>query len=301
MDFIKKMFLSKYKFIGTWREYQAKVLDELNIHFKDRKVNIVAAPGSGKTILGLEIVRRLDENVLILAPTITIKNQRVQRFTDMFLPDGENVDWISKDIYNLNRFNVVTYQALHYALNKKFIDEDNLDLEEEEEDEEVQEKEIKTKNIDYDLVQELRNKKIKTIVLDEAHHLRSQWWKSLKYTLDNLEDIAVVSLTATPPYDVEENEWKRYEEVCGTIDAEISTPELVATGDLCPHQDYVIFSHATKAEQHEINRIKKGVNDFMINLEKNEKFIEMLKNNEIINNWKSKENEEIILSNIEYY
>ncbi|MBO4516200.1 DEAD/DEAH box helicase family protein [bacterium] len=297
------MFLSKYKFKGTRREYQAKVLDELNIHFKDRKINIVAAPGSGKTILGLEIVRRLDENVLILAPTITIKNQRVQRFTDMFLPDDENVGWISKDIYNLNRFNVVTYQALHYALNKKFIDEDNFDLEEEEEDEdeEVQEKETKTKNIDYDLVQELRNKKIKTIVLDEAHHLRSQWWKSLKYTLDNLEDIAVVSLTATPPYDVEENEWKRYEEVCGIIDAEISTPELVATGDLCPHQDYVIFSHATKAEQYEINRIKKGVNDFMINLERNEKFIEMLKNNEIINNWKSKENEEIILSNIEYY
>lgn len=294
------MFLSKYNFKGTWREYQAKVLDELNVHFKDRKVNIVAAPWSGKTILGLEIVRRLDENVLILTPTITIKNQRVHRFTDMFLPEGENVDWISKDIYNLSRFNVVTYQALHYALNKKFIKEDEMDLEEEEEEEET-EKKIKTDSIDYDLIKELKNKKIKTIVLDEAHHLRAQWWKSLKYTLDNLEDIAVVSLTATPPYDVEENEWKRYEEVCGTIDAEISTPELVATGDLCPHQDYLMFSYVTEAERYEINKIKKGVQDFMVNLKRNEKFIDMLKNNEIINNWQTKENEEIILSNIWYY
>jgi len=301
MNLIKNMFLSKYNFKGTWREYQAKVLDELNIHLKDKKINIVAAPGSGKTILGLEIVRRLDENVLILAPTITIKNQRVQRFTDMFLPKGENVDWISKDIYNLSRFNVVTYQALHYALNKTFIKEEEIDLEEEEEDYDETEKKIKTDSIDYDLIKELKNKKIKTIVLDEAHHLRAQWWKSLKYTLDNLEDIAVVSLTATPPYDVEENERKRYEEVCGTIDAEISTPELVATGDLCPHQDYLMFSYVTKAEQHEINTIKKGVQDFMTNLKKNEKFIDMLKNNKIINNWESKENEEIILSNVEYY
>lgn len=292
------MFLSKYNFKGTRRKYQAKVLDELNIHFKDRKINVVAAPGSGKTILGLEIVRRLDENVLILAPTITIKNQRVQRFTDMFLPDGEDVDWISKDIYNLSRFNVVTYQALHYALNKKLIKEEEIDLEEEEWEEK---KEIKTQNIDYDLIKQLQDKKIKTIVLDEAHHLRAQWRKSLKYTLDNLQDIAVVSLTATPPYDVEENEWKRYEEVCGTIDAEISTPELVATGDLCPHQDYLMFSYVTEAERHEINKIKRGVQDFMVNLKKDEKFIDMLKNNEIMNNWQTKENEETILSNIGYY
>ena len=60
----------------------------------------------------------------------------------MFLPEGENVDWISKDIYNLSRFNVVTYQALHYALNKKFIKEDEMDLEEEEEEEEETEKKI---------------------------------------------------------------------------------------------------------------------------------------------------------------
>lgn len=293
------MFLSKYNFKGTRRKYQAKVLDELNIHFKDRKINIVAAPGSGKTILGLEIVRRLDENVLILAPTITIRNQRVHRFTDMFLPDGEYVDWISKDIYNLNRFNVVTYQALHYALNKKLINEEEIDLEEEEWEEEK--KEIKTQNIDYDLIKQLQDKKIKTIVLDEAHHLRAQWRKSLKYTLDNLQDIAVVSLTATPPYDVEENEWKRYEDVCGTIDAEISTPELVATGDLCPHQDYLMFSYVTEAERHEINKIKRGVQDFMVNLKKDEKFIDMLKNNEIMNNWQTKENEETILSNIGYY
>lgn len=288
------MFLSRYKFKGTWRKYQAQILDELHNHFKDKKINIVAAPGSGKTILGLEIVRRLDENVLILTPTITIKNQWVERFKGMFVPDEEQVDWISKDIYKLNRFNVVTYQALHYALHKKLIDEEEIDLNEEE-----KEQKVKSENIEYNLLKELENKKIKTIVLDEAHHLRAEWWKSLKYTLEHLQDITIVSLTATPPYDVEEGEWKRYEEICGTIDAEISTPELVATGDLCPHQDYVMFSNATDDEQNEIRKIKSGINDFIANLKKNTDFIKMLRSNIVINEWQIRQ--EQILSDVEYY
>jgi hypothetical protein len=34
-------------------------------------------------------------------------------------------------------------------------------------------------------------------------------------------------------------EWARYEELCGPIDEEISTPELVRADALCPHQDFV--------------------------------------------------------------
>lgn len=120
------MYLEKCKFKGTWRKYQEEVLSELNKHLKDKKINIVAAPGSGKTILGLEIIRRLNEHVLILTPTITIRNQWEERFWNMYASDGEKIDFISQDIYNINKFNIVTYQALHYALNKKKIqDEQN--------------------------------------------------------------------------------------------------------------------------------------------------------------------------------
>lgn len=63
------------KFKGEWRSYQQRVLDELNFHLADDKLNIVAAPGAGKTTLGIEVLTRLKQPALILAPTITIKNQ----------------------------------------------------------------------------------------------------------------------------------------------------------------------------------------------------------------------------------
>lgn len=287
------MFLEKCCFKGTFRKYQAEVLQEFDKHIKDKKINVVAAPGSGKTILGLQMICKLNQHVLILAPTITIRNQWKERFISSYVLEGMQIDFISDDVYNLNKFNIVTYQALHYALNKRKVKEES------ETEEEESNTRVKTEKIDYNLVQELKDKNIKTIVLDEAHHLRAEWWKSLCEVIKGIEDVKVISLTATPPYDVDENEWRKYEEVCGTIDAEISVPELVATGDLCPHQDYVIFNMVTKQELSEIKKIRNDIDDFIKALKQNNKFIEMLKSNKILNNWQM--NEEIILSDAQYY
>ncbi len=65
--------IQELKFKGNWRSYQQRVLDELNFHLADDKLNIVAAPGAGKTTLGIEVLTRLKHPVLILTPTITIK------------------------------------------------------------------------------------------------------------------------------------------------------------------------------------------------------------------------------------
>lgn len=287
------MFLEKCCFKGTFRKYQAEVLQEFDKHIKYKKINVVAAPGSGKTILGLQMICKLNQHVLILAPTITIRNQWKERFISSYVPEGMQIDFISDDVYNLNKFNIVTYQALHYALNKRKIKEES------EREEEESNGRVKTEKIDYNLVQELKDKNIKTIVLDEAHHLRAEWWKSLCEVIKGLEDVKVISLTATPPYDVDENEWRKYEEICGTIDAEISVPELVATGDLCPHQDYVIFNMVTNQELSEIKKIRNDIDDFIKALKQNNEFIKMLKLNKILNNWQM--NEEIILSDAQYY
>lgn len=281
------------KFKNSWRNYQSEVLNEFGKHIKDKKIHVVAPPGSGKTVLGLEMVRRLNQNVLILAPTITIKNQWIDKFKNSFVPDGLNVDYISSDVYNLNKFNVVTYQALHFASNKKrIIEEDELN------EEEVSIR-VKTENIEYDLIQSLKDKNIKVIVLDEAHHLRDQWWKSLNGVVNSLDDIKIISLTATPPYDVEEGEWKRYEDICGPVDAEISVPELVATSDLCPHQDYVIFSKLTKQEEEKVKQIRGNIEVFLRDLSKNIDFVNLVKLNKVLNNWR--QNEETILADVSYY
>ena len=67
-------------FRGTFRDYQQGVLDNIDKHIQDKKVHIVAAPGSGKTILGLELIRRLQSPALILSPSVTIRQQWGQRF-----------------------------------------------------------------------------------------------------------------------------------------------------------------------------------------------------------------------------
>ncbi len=77
-----------------------------------------------------------------------------------------------------------------------------------------------------------------TLVVDECHHLRREWWRVLTALADRYAP-ELVALTATPPYDVSGVEWRRYHGFCGEIDEEISIPELVASGDLCPHQDYL--------------------------------------------------------------
>ena len=115
------MFDENIKFKYPWREYQDRVLKDANKHLSDGKVNIVAAPGSGKTILGLELARRLGNPVIIFAPTVTIKKQWISKFVSSFTDLKSIPDWISTNIYDLKFFNVVTYQALHYAYKKRKI------------------------------------------------------------------------------------------------------------------------------------------------------------------------------------
>ena len=114
--------------------------------------------------------------------------------------------------------------------------------------------------------------KFKSLVLDEAHHLRAEWWRVLSAFTEQLENPIIVALTATPPYDVSPFEWQRYQELCGPVDANVSVPELVQAGDLCPHQDYVYFSTPTQQEQKVISDFRASVDQFVARLRTNDAF-----------------------------
>src|SRR5262249_5589061 len=116
----------------------------------------------------------------------------------------------------------------------------------------------------------------KPLVLDEAHHLRTEWWRTLTSLADQLENPTIVALTATPPYDVSQFEWQRYEELCGPVDTEVSVPELVQEGDLCPHQDYVYFSTPTQREQKVLSDFRASVEEFVAKLRANVAFTDAL-------------------------
>ncbi|MEE4276396.1 MAG: type III restriction endonuclease subunit R, partial [Thermoleophilia bacterium] len=74
-----------------------------------------------------------------------------------------------------------------------------------------------------------------------------------------LPDTYLISLTATPPYDVTGPEWAKYQELCGPIDEEISALELVKAGTLCPHQDYVWLVKPSMVERDAVHTYESAV------------------------------------------
>lgn len=221
----------------SWRTYQKKILDNMDDYLHDNHLHISAPPGSGKTVLGLEMMLRLGEPTLIVTPTLAIKNQWIQRFCELFLDTETVPEWISSDIKNPGIITVTTYQGIHSASG---IDEQDEDLIK------------KSSRISIaEIIKKLEKQKVGTLILDEAHHLKNAWWRSLM-ELKNRISPKVVALTATPPFDVSGSEWQKYIQLNGPIDVEISVPELMIEGDLCPHQDLVYFTSPSKEEERKL-------------------------------------------------
>ena len=286
-----KEFPPDTKFRFNWRPYQARVLSELEEFLSDNKLHLSAAPGSGKTLLGLEVVRRLNRPTLILSPTIAIRDQWVSRLIDFFLPENSDCpNWISTNIRNPKFLTVSTYQGLYSAC--VGLDEEEID--DDDEDEEDPTNEVESRDIET-IIENLEITGISTVVLDEAHHLRSKWWIVLMDVLRELQDCTVLSLTATPPYDVSIYEWERYYELCGPIDAEVTVPELVSERNLCPHQDLVLFSHPNLVEDDELKEFKIAVKEFIEEIKSNSEFIKLVKEHPWVQN--SDDNLEMILDN----
>jgi len=234
---------SAVRFRGTFRDYQQAVLRRAQKHLLDGKIHIVAAPGSGKTVLGLELICRLNAPALVLSPSVTIRQQWGERFVERFLPKGaEEADYISYDITQPSAITSITYQALHAAMTRQALEADA--------DEDAFASEATQDFAAFDLMEAVRLAGIRTVCLDEAHHLKSEWQKALEAFVTALAgQVKIIALTATPPYDSTPAEWERYSRLCGEIDEEIFVPQLVAQGTLCPHQDYIAFSYPTAEEE----------------------------------------------------
>lgn len=252
------------QFSGTWRSYQKRVLDNCQSYMKDRKIHIVAPPGSGKTTLGIELIRRLGQPCLILSPSIVIRQQWVERIQDAFLTEkGEADSIITSDIRRPAAITAITYQALHAAMSR---------LNEAEEDEETQAADYSR----FDLLKTVKKAGLRTICLDECHHLRSEWWKALETFMGELGEVSVVSLTATPPYDSTPAQWERYITMCGGIDEEITVPELVKERSLCPHQDYVYFNYPSHEEEEHIQACRREIEQLCRDIAEDERFVQLV-------------------------
>ena len=238
-------------FKESWRQYQKQVLDRFQDYQADGHVHLVAAPGSGKTTIGIELIARFGNPALILVPTVTIREQWVDRIQTAFLEDGQRLsDLVSQNLKEMKALTIVTYQAFHSAMNQLQSQEDG-----EAED-----------FMGLDLLASLRAQKVATLCLDECHHLRNEWWKSLEAFRKQYEPLQVISLTATPPYDSEPELWERYIRMCGEIDQEITVPELVKEDTLCPHQDFVYMCSPTAEEAERLKQFEETKWDYIHHL-----------------------------------
>lgn len=274
-----KEFPKGIQFKYTWRKYQQIFLDQFSSYISDNHLHIVAPPGSGKTVLGLEIMLRINKPTLIIAPTLAIKNQWVQRFTELFLQIDFVPDYISTDIRNPKFITITTYQGVHAACSGG---KERLVEEEEESEVEVTEKKI-NRSAEQELIKKLTQQKIGTFILDEAHHLKKAWWSSLMDLKEALQP-TIVALTATPPYDVSGFEWQKYIQLNGPVDAEISVPELMLEGDLCPHQDFVYFSLPTETEREKIDEIYRKAENFIEETKSNDTLLEAIRQHPVYQN-----------------
>ena len=248
--------LSVLEFKFPWRSYQHTLLKHFDSHISDHHFHVIAPPGSGKTILGIEILRRLGKKTLVLAPTLTIRNQWENRLQEFFTKNNGFENY-SFDIKSPSDITFSTYQSLH-AFYKSFEDKE-----------------------DYFKFFEKHN--IETVVLDEAHHLKSAWWTCLM-ALKDRSSFFVVALTATPPYDSSRSELTKYFTLCGEVDDEIAVPDLVKENDLSPHQDFVYFSKPNDLEINFIVEYRKQISQFQDELLKDELFINFIQNHRFYKN-----------------
>ncbi|MBN1818072.1 MAG: DEAD/DEAH box helicase family protein [Sedimentisphaerales bacterium] len=276
---MKRHFPDKIRFQWPWRSYQQRVLSELSAHLKDNCLHVVAAPGSGKTVLGLEVIRRLGAPAVILAPTVAIRDQWIERFLGLFCSDvAEAQQYVSYELTAPALITASTYQGLHRLCTGKSQPQ---------EADEVQRQDPEnastgpTVQVD-ELAALLKKASVSTLVVDEAHHLRNEWWRVLIALKQALGKPTIVALTATPPYDVPPAEWEKYKQLCGPVDAEISVPQLVGEKNLCPHQDYVYISTPDADELGRLERFRIDTQQQIDALCEDRAFLAVLQNHPFI-------------------
>jgi superfamily II DNA or RNA helicase len=94
----------------------------------------------------------------------------------------------------------------------------------------------------------LRAGRVGTIVLDECHHLASLWGYVVRTVIEELGDVRLVGLTATPPGELTAAEEGLYEALLGPVDFTVPTPAVVRESYLAPYQELAWLTEPLQAE-----------------------------------------------------
>jgi superfamily II DNA or RNA helicase len=270
-----------WSFTGQWRGYQARCLEAFDA---DRAAGrhqtlLVAPPGSGKTIVGLEIVRRLDEPALVLCPTRTIARQWSEKqelfgepSADLHVLTYQSLCQTTDPEGMLREAALRTWtreraaatgQPLHEVRSETAAWDGGAALRR---DRDVArlvaryKRRVATGSLP-DLpaaellspaargrVEHLRSAGVGVVVLDECHHLLSLWGALVKAVLDLLAPQHVLGLTATNPRELTPEQAALYAALLDREDFSVPTPAVVREGFLAPYQELVALCTPLQSE-----------------------------------------------------
>jgi superfamily II DNA or RNA helicase len=278
------------KLRGSLRPYQLMALDafEADRAAGRRSTHLVAPPGSGKTVVGLEIVRRLERPALVLAPTATVAGQWSDKL-GLFSDDP------APYLAPRGPLHVLTYQSICQTADPggalRAVATERLIAERAQATGTPREQvraEVAAftgtarEHFGHDVSTEIARLKraaargegpeavsfedllaprarervaqlvaagVGTLVLDECHHLASLWGYLVGAAIDALGDVHTIGLTATTPSDLGGEEAKLYESLLGPVDFQIPTPAVVRDGHLAPYQELAYFTTPLASER----------------------------------------------------
>ncbi len=118
MNNINENPIKSFKFQLEYRKHQKIVFDKFDNVLKKHqnksfKFHVVSPPGSGKTIMGIEMGIRLGKPMLIVCPNTAIQGQWMDKF-NLFIANGDTSlkSIINTDPNSIGLINIFTYQVL---------------------------------------------------------------------------------------------------------------------------------------------------------------------------------------------
>lgn len=294
MDHATAAPLSTWRFSGDLRTYQAEVLEHPGLD-GDGPLHIVAPPGSGKTLLGLLLAARAGHRALVLSPTVTIRQQWLRTAADLaadpacvsddpdrlgdltvltyqllsVTADSSPFDDLARTVWidelvaaGRTEADAATWLAelaidnagAHRSgirsrarrLRSRFTRQRPTEL-----------ARVLHPNA-VALIDRIVAAGVRTIVLDECHHLLDHWAIVVAYLAGRIRETGVapllIGLTATLPSPDDGTEFENYSHLLGDVDYEVPTPAVVKAGHLAPYRDHVAFTEPTPAEAAFIRR-----------------------------------------------
>ena len=245
-------------FPGRFRRYQAQALEAVDAlrEAGEARAYVVLPPGAGKTVLGLEVARRIRRRTLVLTPNTAVQGQWLREWQDFGgdgkhpLPPGTGRDLDAA-------VTVLTYQSLSVwdrtADDEDVADDPSADLAERRRaavrgEEGADLLELLHPN-GRALVERAAQLGPWTLVLDECHHLLETWGALARALARRLgDDTWVLGLTATPPVELTARQRALHDDLFGDCDYAVPTPAVVKEGELAPFQELVYLTSPTPEE-----------------------------------------------------